>query len=47
MATIGESKRNSGERTGERLGSKNHGKYYELYESIGHDTIECTMLRRE
>lgn len=47
VATVGENKKNGREKTGEKYGNKDQGMYCEFHESIGHDTIDCTMLHRE
>lgn len=46
LGIIGETKRIKA-RLGEKIVRKEHGKYYEFHKSTSHDTIECTMLRRE
>ena len=46
VAVIGEHKNNGG-KTGENVGIKDHGRYYEFHETTRHDTNECTMLHRE
>lgn len=47
VVTIRESKKNTAHKNREKTRNKDQGWYYKFHESIGHDTIECTMLWRE
>lgn len=47
LATIIEGKKNGGSKQGDMSNGKDHRRYCKFYDSIGHDIIKCTMLRRE